>query len=67
MKPNIVQAIKAYHTTHGHYPNNSQLATILGVGRRKVASDLRKLEAQGQIVRVKPRQVYTGDYELIPN
>jgi Mn-dependent DtxR family transcriptional regulator len=65
MKPNIVQTIKKYHTTHGHYPNNSQLAAILGVGRRKVASDLRKLEAQGQIKRVKPRQVYTGDYELI--
>jgi DeoR/GlpR family transcriptional regulator of sugar metabolism len=65
MKPNIVQAINKYHQQHGHYPNNSQLATILGVGRRKIASDLRKLEAQGQIMRVKPRQVYTGDYELI--
>ena len=60
----MIETIKKYHATHGHYPNNSQLATILGVGRRKVASDLRKLEAQGQIKRVKPRQVYTGDYEL---
>jgi Mn-dependent DtxR family transcriptional regulator len=63
----MIETIKIYHTTHGHYPNNSQLATMLGVGRRKVASDLRKLEAQGQIKRVKPQQVYTGDYELIPN
>ena len=61
----MIETIKAYHTTHGHYPNNSQLATMLGVGRRKVASDLRKLEEEGVIEPVEVKQFYPGGYRLI--
>jgi Mn-dependent DtxR family transcriptional regulator len=60
----MLDTIKKYHQQHGHYPNHSQLAAMLGVTRRKVASDLRKLEKAGVIEPVEVRQFYPGAYRL---
>ena len=61
----MLKIIKAYHRTHRHYPNISELSRLTNKDRRQVAKELRQLERDGIIKRVKAVQIVTGDYQLI--